>query len=437
MKTISRYLFALLAIAPLLAVAAAASPPVTDPVNDPSTQLRQAVVSIRTLVGDGSAPISTGSGFFVGASGRFVTNHHVVGLFMRKPLQYRLQIALPDGATATAKIVGFSLVDDLAVLQLSKPMPAGVTWIELSRSLSTPKEGSSIYAIGDPSGMGLMSTRGHYSGLRNKAGFERYHFTGTLNPGMSGGPAVNQLGQLVGVNAARRRNAEQMSFLVPAARVQALVASTAQNLPLDPPAVAAEIRRQLAEFHAKESHISLSSEQARARFGPYEVPSFGADRLNCSTASDMRSDDGDALRPVEVQGVGCQMETSLELGDDIVIGHVEYSHRKYRAVSLNSWRFNTAMHQFHRQNMVEGATRSIAAAQCVDRFTQVGLGVTLPIRLIWCVQAYREFEGLYDLRVSVLTRDRSNEALVSKLVLYGVTWAQADAYTRHLLGGIK
>lgn len=437
MNTIFRRLLGVLAILPALAAGVAAGRPVAEQPNVPMVQIRQAVVSIRTLVGNGTEPVSTGSGFFVGATGRLVTNHHVVGLALRKPSHYRIQLKLPGGATATAQIVGFSLADDLAVLQLSTPLPAGMTWIGLAKSLPTPKDGSAIYAFGDASGMGVVSTRGHYSGLLDKAGFERYHFTGTLNPGMSGGPAVDQRGQLIGVNAARRTDAEQMSFLVPAARVHALVARTAQSSALDPAAVAAEVRRQLEGFHAQLAQVALSGDQTSARYGPYRVPEFGGARLKCGPINDASADDRDEPRPTEVQGATCRMVNSLDWGDDIIIGHVEYSHRHFRAMSLNGWRFNTAMDNLHRQRLGESASNVMAAAQCVDKFTRSGRDGRLPVRLTWCTQAYREFEGVYDVWISVLTRDRPNEALLSKLQIYGVSWAQAQAYTRRLLEGIE
>lgn len=400
-------------------------------------KMRQAVVSIRTLVGTNTQPVSTGSGFIIGADGRVVTNHHVVGLVLRKPSQYQLQVKLPSGTMTTAVVVAFSLEDDLAVLQLATPLPAQLASIRLPKLLSTPADGTTIYSFGDASGMGVVSTRGHFSGLLAKTGFERYHFTGTLNPGMSGGPAVDKGGALIGVNSSRKTDAEQMSFLVPVARVQAILERSASSTPFSAASAVVEIGRQLVEFQGKLASAALGTDQASTRYGPYLAPDFGPGRLRCGPINSGTEDDEDEPRPVAIQGVSCRMLRGLELGDGLDVGHFAYSHRHFQARSLNAARFNSLMDSVHRESFGETASKAMAAPQCIDRFTLAGRKGKLPVRLTLCAQAYREFEGVYDVNLSLVTRDRPAEALVSKLQLVGITWPQAMAYARRLVEGIQ
>ena len=63
---------------------------------------------------------------------------------------------------------------------------------------------------------------------------------------MSGGPAVDDAGRVLGVNVAKRLDGEQVSFLIPAEFAQALVQRAANAQPITEPAHA-EMTRQLVE----------------------------------------------------------------------------------------------------------------------------------------------------------------------------------------------
>ena len=70
---------------------------------------------------------------------------------------------------------------------------------------------------------------GTYNGLVEHSYTDRIHFTGALNPGMSGGPAVTAGGAVVGVNVATRRGGQLISFLVPARFAEALLGGFASQ----------------------------------------------------------------------------------------------------------------------------------------------------------------------------------------------------------------
>src|SRR6201999_2275505 len=74
-------------------------------------------------------------------------------------------------------------------------------------------QGARVYSLGNPHDVGLSIVEGTYNGQLAETLFERIHFTGSLNPGMSGGPAIDRAGRVVGVNVASMGN--QLSFLVP------------------------------------------------------------------------------------------------------------------------------------------------------------------------------------------------------------------------------
>ena len=60
-----------------------------------------------------------------------------------------------------------------------------------------------------------------------------------------------------------------------------------------------------------------------------------------------------------------------------------------------------------------------------------------PLRVIWCAQAYREFEGLYDVALIAVTEDHGSEALVSRLSLQAVGYDDAMALGKRFLEAVQ
>jgi Do/DeqQ family serine protease len=143
--------------------------------------------------------MSKGSGVIVTASGRILTNAHVV-----KDAD-DIRVTLQDGTDYDAKVVGVDPKGDLAVLQLKGSVPA-LKPLTFGDS-STLRLGEVVLAIGDPFGVGKSVTMGIVSAKgRGGMGIEEYEdFIQTdaaINPGNSGGALVNLKGELVGINTA-------------------------------------------------------------------------------------------------------------------------------------------------------------------------------------------------------------------------------------------
>ena len=138
-----------------------------------------------------------GSGVIVSEDGFILTNHHVV------EAADEIQVALPEGRTLEASLVGTDPETDLAVLKVrQKSLPA----ISFAKGESL-RVGDVVLAIGNPFGVGQTVTMGIVSALgRNHLGintFENYIQTdAAINPGNSGGALVDSKGNLVGINTA-------------------------------------------------------------------------------------------------------------------------------------------------------------------------------------------------------------------------------------------
>jgi len=172
------------------------------------------LLQFRTLVAGAERQSSTGSGFLVTADGLAITNYHVVSQVALDPKTYRLEYAAADGNRGEAKLLAIDLANDLAVVHLDRRDAPFFAFDEAAMARGLPK-GERLYSMGNPLDLGFTINEGIYNGLVERSYNERMHFTGALNPGMSGGPAVTAEGLVVGVNVAKRTGAELVSFLVP------------------------------------------------------------------------------------------------------------------------------------------------------------------------------------------------------------------------------
>jgi serine protease DegQ len=140
---------------------------------------------------------SLGSGVIVSTQGYILTNYHVV------EAADEIQVVLPDGRKAPAKLVGTDPETDLAVVRITLDNLPSVTLGQVEQA----KVGDVVLAIGNPFGVGQTVTMGIISALgRNNLHinhFENFIQTdAAINFGNSGGALIDTQGNLLGINSA-------------------------------------------------------------------------------------------------------------------------------------------------------------------------------------------------------------------------------------------
>jgi serine protease Do len=197
----------------------------SNPVVEAVARAAPAVVSISCEVptqspfhvfyGGQSTSTSAGSGAVIRADGVVLTNAHVVNGATR------ITATLPDDTSYEASVVGLDTDLDLAVLQLEGA--TGLPTIPLGSS-GDLMLGEAVIAIGNPFGLGHTVTTGVVSSQSRtlevgERVFQDYVQTDAgINPGNSGGPLLNIHGELIGINSAIRRDAENIGFAIPVDR---------------------------------------------------------------------------------------------------------------------------------------------------------------------------------------------------------------------------
>jgi putative serine protease PepD len=148
----------------------------------------------------GGTESAQGTGFQVDTRGDIVTNYHVVE--NAKSVSVRLH----DGKSYPGIVVGTNKNQDLAVIRISAPASelAPLTFADSS----AVQVGDEVVAIGDPYGLRNTATAGIVSALnRTIVSPSNHRITGVIqtdaaiNSGNSGGPLLNSLGQVIGVNS--------------------------------------------------------------------------------------------------------------------------------------------------------------------------------------------------------------------------------------------
>ncbi len=430
------------ALACALAVAAAATaqpaaPPAPAPISSVAESLYEAakprLLQIRTLVDRADRQSSLGSGFAVTADGLALTNYHVVSQYALEPSTYRLEYMAPDGTRGPLVLQAIDVVNDLAVVRLDKPAASFFEFEPRALEGRLPK-GERLFAMGNPLDLGFGIVEGTYNGLVDYSYNERLHFSGALNPGMSGGPTVTADGRIAGINVAKQMRGELVSFLVPARDAAALVEKARRTPPLTPADARSEITRQLTAWQAGLAQAVANKGFRPARFGPWRAPESAVPWLNCWARTN--SDATPKPRAI-LDTTQCSTRTSLFIADDLATGQIDFSHAHARSVDLNAFQFAAFVSREVQPSWTSGVgRRRLTEQRCHEDFVAFEGSAGPVLRVVWCARAYRELDGLYDVSILAVTQDRDREALISRLAMRGVTYDNALALGRSFLGAI-
>lgn len=146
---------------------------------------------------------SLGSGFIIDTEGHVITNEHVVDNAVE------ITVTLTDGSVHQADIVGMDAITDIALLKMQNPGELRPVKFGQSDDLMI---GEWVIALGNPFGLfdlnakptvtvGVISATNQSFGRLNKRVYKDMIQTdAAINQGNSGGPLVNALGQVIGVN---------------------------------------------------------------------------------------------------------------------------------------------------------------------------------------------------------------------------------------------
>lgn len=170
-----------------------------------------------------------GSGFVLSPDGYVVTNDHVAGNATK------ITVSFPDGQTYDATLVGSDPATDLALLKVEAEQD--LPYLAFSTA-GAPLVGEWAIALGNPFGLfeatdptvtvGVVSAVGRDldSGRNGYIYRDMIQTDAAINQGNSGGPLLNAVGEVIGVNTAiysETGGSVGLGFAVPAAKAQRII----------------------------------------------------------------------------------------------------------------------------------------------------------------------------------------------------------------------
>ncbi len=167
-----------------------------------ATRVKRSLVVITTRDSKGNA-VAQGSGFFI-TPHVVVTNLHV----MKRASEASVK-SLSDGVAYKVDwVLAFSLNHDLCALNVSD-----ANGVPLASSAGVASVGDEIIVAGNPEGLEASFSKGIISAIRKEQGL--LQIDAPISPGSSGGPVVNQRGEVIGVAVSSLVEGQNLNFAVP------------------------------------------------------------------------------------------------------------------------------------------------------------------------------------------------------------------------------
>ena len=441
-----------------LATAAPALPLPSASARELFAKYKERLVQVRVLLNSANEQSSLGSGFVVrddGAKGAwFITNYHVVASLAINPEKYRLELRPTNERTVKVKLIAVDVLHDLAVLR-SEPdtaaADAAVPWTPFALRDTALTQGEKVFSLGNPLELGFLISEGIYNGGAESKIYEQMLFSGALNSGMSGGPAIDEAGRVVGVNVSTMNGGALLSFLVPIRYGRELLEIAWKATPRKE--WRTEIAKQLLAHQAfvigkllsgstnKDSMVSetpvaaLTKEQTgKAGFASQTlsgrtVPTLDGNLTKCWAGGR----DGEKLR-YQRDTLTCSLRSSVYVRGNLQTGALWLSHTLLRNDKLATPQFLNLDARSRFASSVEmpygGSGKEVSRSECQDDYVR---GAKHVYRVSMCLQTLQKFEGVYNFDVRAMQMDDSRERLSSNLMLNGVSFENGQRVSRLFL----
>ena len=380
---------------------------------------------IRLIDKATSEKSSIGSGFQISENGYIATNYHAISGYAQAPEKYIIEYENHLGEKGQLSLQTVDVINDLAIVLLENP--AHTQHFKVSPLI--PTKGEELYSLGNPHDLGMIVVPGTYNGLKKESFNDRIHFTGSVNPGMSGGPVVNNYGEVVGVNVASSGN--QIGFLIPHDKLANLINRFDKQVELT---IAEQIRQQLKANQQLLLSEILANDWQQKSFASASIPDVGVNFIRCWGNSN--ADKKDALLFKAV--TNCQMEEYVYISESFTTGMVDMEFHYFEADEISSTRF----YQIYEDQISRAGAGNQASKEDVSEFScqhdiVENNEATIRTKSVLCIRAYKKYDDLYDVMYISASIDKNTEALVSHFTLSGVDKKLSQAFTAKFMESVK
>lgn len=379
----------------------------------------QALFQIRVINRETGKKSSIGSGFIFDRSNRLATNYHVVSSFIEKPGEYQLRYLAADGREGALRLIAVDAVHDLALVDADQDLGTPLAVAE------PPPKGASLYAMGNPLDLGLTIAPGTNGGVLGQTDESRILFSGSLNPGMSGGPTFDEQGVVVGINVSTARN--DISFIVPSRFLQLLLLSEAAS----PESLSAEVGQQIRNYQI--DYLN------KIRATPWPTTILHGMRLPGAISPTIRCWDASTKPKPELLykrfSISCENENEIYLTDKLEVGKIVYEYLLLESDRLEPLRFYRLYRALNSSEFSSRAGKDdVSRFRCDTHFVDVD-GRDLKATI--CARDYKNYPGLSDILFTAAMTGEKDTGFIFNLDLSGTDFASASQLIVRFLKEIR
>lgn len=386
--------------------------------NELFTTYSPALVQIKSINTESGQKSSIGTGFFISSDGDLVTNYHVISSYVQSPEQYRLEYVDDQERTNSVRVIAVDVINDLALLSSDSQSD-----VYFNLSEQVPDKGADLFALGNPHDLGMIVVPGTYNGVQVKSFYQRVHFTGSINPGMSGGPTVDHAGNVVGINVATAGN--QIGFLVPVERLWSLVRKyqNSKNSEMTTDLIT-DIRDQLVDNQTRLYKELLQESWPSSALGDAQVPKEMSKYMPCWGDSNQDQEKKQYSQATS----NCRLDESIFISDSLRTGFAQIGFNWIESNKLNEMQLSHlyTLNLNGRYGRNNAGNDDVTNFYCTENIVNNAEGDV--VKGMTCIRAYRKYQGLFDVRFHSLLLEKDHQSLIGKYFLQGVTKETADAF---------
>jgi hypothetical protein len=378
---------------------------------------------------------SIGSGFYVSEDGLLVTNYHVISAAVWDPDKYQIDLVYQDGTTKEVELLYLDVVHDLALVRA----PVSESGF-FSIAATPPSVGEKIYSFGNPQDLGFTIVEGNYNGPIRESRLEKLNFSGSLNPGMSGGPAINSDGEIVGVNVSTAGN--QLSFLVPSRFVSDMLLKYTElegkgaqdfrdRFTLSNKLFLKLVEEQILSDQQEKFAEILGAPLETVSLGNFRVPSRLIPSLKCwSTAKDRKEQGYEYLNHI------CSTTELIFVNSQQKVGNLFLFYLLLKNKGLNQFSFASTVENILKEydDGRGGAKDKVTNYLCVRDFVETG-GTNYWVNV--CLRRYKKMPQLYDLSIVGASVDSSERALLTYSNVSAISYRNAKLFVRAFMEALE
>ena len=365
------------------------------------------VFQIRVLNRETGKKSSIGSGFIVDNGRRVATNFHVISQIVTEPERFYISYLSKDGNSGELKLLGLDVAHDLALLGSDQPLGRA------NKTSPLPPKGSPVFAMGNPHDLGLTIAVGTNGGILNQTDDSRILFSGSLNPGMSGGPTFNSNGEVIGINVATSRNA--ISFIVPSFYLNRLIQQVEKNPLAADRNLKSEVTQQLINYETRYLEGVVAENWPKTQLRQLTVPGAISPTVRCWDNSRKLPDKARYKR----YQIRCANQNQVFLDSrNKFVGSLNYEYLWLESDQLNTLQFYN-LYQMLNKVQIEGRVSEevVSNFRCKTWFVDVS---KQDFKTSLCRRDYVEYKGLSDILFTAALTGHSHKGFFVRLTMTGI-----------------